>query len=396
MRDVAVLDFPDRKRGIGLYAFVEADPGVSEDALRDALVAALGADKLPEFIQIVEALPRRPEGTVRRDVLRLISTNQVDMIEPLLTSPEEARLVERIVAKRKNLFGAPAIAAALASHPDVRDAAVLVYPDRLAGTGLYAFVETKTAGRRGASCRTSSPRRSAGTTRRNSSRSCPTLPRNAGGRVRTRHPPARRHQSGRQHRSPDHLGCRAARRRRDSQRAPQYARPVRAVRDRAIRILLTRRGHRRAARQIAHWRRHCGTSTGMNGSLAARSSLASSGGTTAAARKAGAQRSGIAAAAPSEMPEGRAGMGAQFGERRLQRPRIPAGFHILARDAVTFQQFQRHEHLAPRYVQRKAAQAVRHRAGDPGGTWQAAAPGAASPARIRAPSVINAASVSRP
>ena len=145
VRDVAVLDFPDRKRGIGLYAFVEADPDVSEGNLRDALAGALGADRLPEFIQVVDALPRRPEGTVRRDVLRLISTNQVDMIEPLLTSLEEAQLVERIAANRKNLFGAPAIAAALSSHPDVRDAAVLVYPDRLAGTGLYAFVETKTA-----------------------------------------------------------------------------------------------------------------------------------------------------------------------------------------------------------------------------------------------------------
>ena len=145
VRDMAVLDFPDRKRGIGLYAFVEADPDVSEGNLRDALAGALGADRLPEFIQVVDALPRRPEGTVRRDVLRLISTNQVDMIEPLLTSLEEAQLVERIVANRKNLFGAPAIATALASHPDVRDSAVLVYPDRLAGTGLYAFVETKTA-----------------------------------------------------------------------------------------------------------------------------------------------------------------------------------------------------------------------------------------------------------
>ena len=145
VRDMAVLDFPDRKRGIGLYAFVEADPDVSEGNLRDALAGALGADRLPEFIQVVDALPRRPEGTVRRDVLRLISTNQVDMIEPLLTSPEEARLVARIVANRKNLFGAPAIAAALSSHPDVRDAAVLGYPDRLAGTGLYAFVETKAA-----------------------------------------------------------------------------------------------------------------------------------------------------------------------------------------------------------------------------------------------------------
>jgi acyl-coenzyme A synthetase/AMP-(fatty) acid ligase len=145
VRDVAVLDFPDRQRGIGLYAFIEADGGVAEDALLETLTRTLGADRLPEFTQLVEALPRRPEGTVRRDVLRLISTNQVDMIEPLLASPDEAQLVARIVAQRKNLFGAPAIAAALSSHPEVQDAAVLVYPDRLAGTALYAFVETKAA-----------------------------------------------------------------------------------------------------------------------------------------------------------------------------------------------------------------------------------------------------------
>jgi hypothetical protein len=145
VRDAAVLDFPDRKRGIGLYAFVETDGTTNEGALRDALAREIAADRLPEFIQVVEALPRRSEGTVRRDVLRLVSTNQVDLIEPLLTSPEETKLVEHIVARRKNLFGAPAIAAALASHPDVRDAAVLVYPDRLTGAGLYAFVETKAA-----------------------------------------------------------------------------------------------------------------------------------------------------------------------------------------------------------------------------------------------------------
>ena len=228
VRDVAVLDFPDRQRGIGLYAFVEADGRVAEDALREALTRTLGADRLPEFTQLVEALPRRPEGTVRRDVLRLISTNQVDMIEPLLTSPDEARLVERIVTHRKNLFGAPAIAAALSSHPEVQDAAVLVYPDRLAGTALYAFVETRAA---------VTEEKLAGVRRRGDrpgqrATIHPGRPRFAPRRRRPGtlgHPPARRHQSGRQHRPPDHLASRTAHRRRDPQCSPQHARPVRAV-----------------------------------------------------------------------------------------------------------------------------------------------------------------------
>ena len=36
---------------------------------------------------------------------------------------------------------APAIAARLRTHPKVRDVAIVAYPDRRAGTGLYAFVE---------------------------------------------------------------------------------------------------------------------------------------------------------------------------------------------------------------------------------------------------------------
>ena len=38
-------------------------------------------------------------------------------------------------------FVAAEIAAALKRHPRVRDAVVLAFPDRLSGTGLYAFVE---------------------------------------------------------------------------------------------------------------------------------------------------------------------------------------------------------------------------------------------------------------
>jgi hypothetical protein len=141
VRDAAVLDFPDRKSGTGLYAFVEADPALSEDAIRAQLAAAVGAEKLPEFIQTVDAMPRRADGAVRRDILRLISTNQVDLMEPLIVSADERRLAGHIAAARKNLYGAPAVAAALRAHRGVSDAVVLAYPDRLTGTSLYAFVE---------------------------------------------------------------------------------------------------------------------------------------------------------------------------------------------------------------------------------------------------------------
>ncbi|HLK84150.1 MAG TPA: serine/threonine protein kinase [Xanthobacteraceae bacterium] len=141
VRDAAVLDFPDRKSATGLYAFVESDVPLHEEDVRKRLARAVGAERLPEFIQIADALPRRKDGVVRRDILRLISTNQVDLIEPLIASKEEGQIARRLVAERKNLYGAPAVAAALMAHRGVRDAAVLAYPDRLTGTGLYAFVE---------------------------------------------------------------------------------------------------------------------------------------------------------------------------------------------------------------------------------------------------------------
>jgi len=189
VRDSAVLDFPDRKSCTGLYAFVEADASLQEDDVRKRLASAVGAEKLPEFIQIVDALPRRNDGVVRRDILRLISTNQVDLIEPLIASQEEWRLTDRLVAARKNLYGAPAIAAALIAHPDVRDAAVLAYPDRLTGTGLYAFVEAGES----ASAQVFSENELAAYVanavgRENAPKYIqivPTLPRNAAGHVRT-------------------------------------------------------------------------------------------------------------------------------------------------------------------------------------------------------------------
>ena len=196
VRDAAVLDFPDRKSGTGLYAFVEADAPLREDDVRKQLAAAVGAEKLPEFVQITDALPRREDGAARRDILRLISTNQVDLIEPLIASKEEWRLTDRLAASRKNLYGAPAIAAALLSHPDVRDAAVLAYPDRLTGTGLYAFVETAHAA--GEEIPASADRRldeakllahvAAAVGRDNAPKHIqvvPALPRNAAGHVRT-------------------------------------------------------------------------------------------------------------------------------------------------------------------------------------------------------------------
>jgi hypothetical protein len=101
VRDAAVVAFPDRRSGTGLYAFVEGC--ASEQALREGLTAAVGVSKIPERLQVVEALPRRGDGEVRQEILQLVAMNQIDLIDPLLVDDAERATVARIVADRRNL-----------------------------------------------------------------------------------------------------------------------------------------------------------------------------------------------------------------------------------------------------------------------------------------------------
>ncbi|HVX92301.1 MAG TPA: serine/threonine protein kinase [Xanthobacteraceae bacterium] len=102
VRDAAVVAFPDRRTGTGLYAFVEADAGVTERALRDVLTSLPGVSP-PERLQIVAALPRNTQGAARSEILQLVAMNQVDQIEALLGDETERKIVASIVAGRRNL-----------------------------------------------------------------------------------------------------------------------------------------------------------------------------------------------------------------------------------------------------------------------------------------------------
>ena len=96
VRDVAIVPYPDRRAGTGLYAFVEGS--VSERELNDFL-----GDARPEHLQVVEALPRNAEGDVRSEILELVAMNQLDLIDPLLKTDAERAIVGQIVAERRNL-----------------------------------------------------------------------------------------------------------------------------------------------------------------------------------------------------------------------------------------------------------------------------------------------------
>ena len=102
VRDAAIVAFADRRSGVGLYAFVEADQTALETQLRDELAAAKGP-KPPEHIQVVQALPRDSAGKPRTEILQLVAMNQLDLIEPMMTSATDRAFLKDILESRKNL-----------------------------------------------------------------------------------------------------------------------------------------------------------------------------------------------------------------------------------------------------------------------------------------------------
>jgi predicted Ser/Thr protein kinase len=102
VRDTAIVAFADRRTGVGLYAFVEADQAALEAQLRGELAAAKGP-KPPEHIQVVPALPRDASGKLRTEILQLVAMNQLDLIEPMMTGDTDRAFLKSILEHRKNL-----------------------------------------------------------------------------------------------------------------------------------------------------------------------------------------------------------------------------------------------------------------------------------------------------
>jgi predicted Ser/Thr protein kinase len=102
VRDAAIVAFADRRVGVGLYAFVESDRSTLETELKNELAAA-GGPKAPEHIQIVKALPRDAGGSPRIEILQLVATNQLDLIETMVTSEPDRAFLKAILESRKNL-----------------------------------------------------------------------------------------------------------------------------------------------------------------------------------------------------------------------------------------------------------------------------------------------------
>ena len=102
VRDTAIVAFADRRTGVGLYAFVEADKAALETDIRNSLAAAKGP-KPPEHIQVVRALPRDTAGKPRTEILQLVAMNQLDLIEPMMRDDSDRAFLRDILDQRKNL-----------------------------------------------------------------------------------------------------------------------------------------------------------------------------------------------------------------------------------------------------------------------------------------------------
>jgi serine/threonine protein kinase len=102
VRDIAIVAFADRRTGVGLYAFVEADQTALEAQLRNDLASAKGP-KPPEHIQVVQTLPRDASGKTRTEILQLVAMNQLDLIEPMMRSEADRAFLKNILESRKNL-----------------------------------------------------------------------------------------------------------------------------------------------------------------------------------------------------------------------------------------------------------------------------------------------------
>lgn len=101
VRDAAIVAYPDRRSGTGLYLFVEARD-IDGATIVDYLHQGNGAAP-PERVQVVDTLPRSATGAARTEILQLVAMNQIDLINPLIASAGERAIVETIVANRKNL-----------------------------------------------------------------------------------------------------------------------------------------------------------------------------------------------------------------------------------------------------------------------------------------------------
>ena len=103
IRDIALALYPLPRKGVGIYAFVETDRTTLDIAQLNDAVHAYDPDAQIDLAQPVHAIPRRQNGEVRDDILRLIAMNQITELDDVLRrEPELAPTIRAIVDGRLN------------------------------------------------------------------------------------------------------------------------------------------------------------------------------------------------------------------------------------------------------------------------------------------------------
>ncbi|MEX3010048.1 serine/threonine protein kinase [Hoeflea sp. TYP-13] len=99
----ALALYPLPRKGVGIYAFIETrEEALDLSKLNDA-VSTRDKDAQIDLAQPVTSLPRRPDGEVRDDVLRLIAMNQITELDDLIArEPDLAPTVRPIIDGRLN------------------------------------------------------------------------------------------------------------------------------------------------------------------------------------------------------------------------------------------------------------------------------------------------------
>lgn len=104
VHEAVVCAYPNRRKGEGIYAFVQADAGISGADLSAWAREALGEAGAPDIVQVVADFPRHANGAVRRDLLEHIARNLVGPVERALAeAPELAESTRAIMGGRLNL-----------------------------------------------------------------------------------------------------------------------------------------------------------------------------------------------------------------------------------------------------------------------------------------------------
>jgi len=102
--EAAVVGFPHRIKGQGIYAYVTLMSGVEpSEALRATLVGhvrqEIGAIAAPDIIQWAPGLPKTRSGKIMRRILRKVAANEIDALGDVSTLADPS-VVEDLVRNR--------------------------------------------------------------------------------------------------------------------------------------------------------------------------------------------------------------------------------------------------------------------------------------------------------